>query len=386
LDYIYEKYIRHSDDSIINFFFDVKNGIYNKDNNINEDNKFEHAIEFISGVINVIQYIKNRYSTYFDIRNRLRFFFFCETGKSSYHKGIDMGYKSNRGLNDYLTRTKEDELFSQTTYFSIYTLNDIINMIPNSFFFLGEFKEFDYIPYVVYKRFFKSNDIGIVYSTDKDMYQLQSYTNCFEQLEKNPFPSKWHPGRLFINKDNYIERLLAKDMERYELTNDDKEFISNNFSLFRGIVGDAGDGVPGIKGIGYITFLKLFNKFSLKNIIMSRDFYNEKIKKMDFSKFDFKRESVLYDLEKIKDMEKEIKSSNTLKKLLDVENIKRVCMNIALMDYDVMYDRRISKDKDEIDSKLYNNNKFRSPKEIEKFINKTNLWTNHSYHKITITI
>jgi predicted nucleic-acid-binding Zn-ribbon protein len=85
-------------------------------------------------------------------------------------------------------------------------------------------------------------------------------------------------------------------------------------------------------------------------------------------------------------MEKEIKSSNTLKKLLDVENIKRVCMNIALMDYDVMYDRRISKDKDEIDSKLYNNNKFRSPKEIEKFINKTNLWTNHSYHKITITI
>jgi 5'-3' exonuclease len=251
---------------------------------------------------------------------------------------------------------------------------------------LGEFKEFDYIPYVIYKRFFKENDIGIVYSTDKDMYQLQSYTNCFEQLEKNSFPSKWHPGRLFINKENYVERILAKDLSRYELTNDDKEFIQNHFSLFRAIVGDSGDGVPGIKGIAYITFLKLFNKFSLKDAILSRSTYNDKIKKMDFSKFDFKKESVIYDLEKIENMEKEIKTSGTLKKLFDIENIKRVCMNLALMDYDIMYDRRMPKDKDEIDSKLFNSNKFRTNKEIERFINNTNLWNNHSYHKISISI
>ena len=378
LDYLYEKYMKHDPNKKLNFFFDVKNGIYNRDDNLNESNKLEHSVEFISAVTNVIQYIKNRYEGYVK-SDRLKFYFFCETGKSSYHRAIDMGYKANRGLNDYLARDTNSEMFSQIVFFSINVLKDLINMIPNAYFFLGEFMEFDYIPYVIYKKCFTKDDIGVVFSTDKDMYQLSSYTDQFEQLEKIPFKTKWHPGRLFINKDNYANRICYKDIQNLEANQ--IEFIQNHFSLLRAIIGDSGDGVPGIKSFGWKTIFK--NMELIQSVLLPRDIYNETIKKMDFFKFDFKRENSIFDLEKMNGLEK---LSPTMKKLFNEDAIKRVCMNIALMDYEVMMPRRKQKDNDVIESVLNFKDKFKTNEDIKSFIDGTKLWHMCPEFKISISL
>jgi len=386
LDYLVEKYINNGiRDYTFNFFFDVKNGIYNKDQNINQDTKLEHATEFISAVTNVVQYIKNRLSSVIDVERRIRFFFFCETGKSSYHKGIDFSYKSNRGINDYLLRTESDELFSEVIFFSIYVLRDIINMIPNCYFFLGEYREYDYIPYVVYKRMFTEKDIGIVFSTDKDMYQLGTYTDCFEQLEKQTYQSEWLPARAYINTHNYIERILGKDATP-EMLRLGRSFMHKHFSLVRAIIGDTGDGIDGIKGLHYKTLLGLVEKFKLDELLLPRDVYNETITKMDFFKFEYAYENSIFDLEKVKLLEKERKQSKKLDSLLTKEGIKTICKNIALMDFEVMYNRRLSNDKEEIDKILNNETKFKSQQEADDFIKATGLWNEHSYFKISIKI
>ena len=75
LDYLLNKYIQNSNKKL-NFFFDVKNGIYSYEE-INENNKGEHSVELISAVVNVIEYIKNRYSgnELFNIKEQLKFYF-----------------------------------------------------------------------------------------------------------------------------------------------------------------------------------------------------------------------------------------------------------------------------------------------------------------------
>lgn len=378
LDYLYEKYMKHDQTKKLNFFFDVKNGIYNADGNLTEANKLEHSVEFISAIVNVIQYIKNRYEGYIK-PDRLKFYFFCETGKSSYHRAIDMAYKSNRGLNDYLARDSNSEMFSQIMFFSINVLKDLINMIPNAYFFLGEFMEFDYIPYVIYKKCFTKDDVGVVFSTDKDMYQLSTYTDQFEQLEKMTFKTNWHPGRLFINKDNYASRICYKDIPNLEP--EQLEFIQKHFSLLRAIIGDSGDGVAGIKSFGWKTIFK--NMELIKSILLNRNVYNETIKKMDFFKFDFKRENSIFDLEKMGELKK---LSVTMKKLFNENAIKRICMNIALMDYDVMMPRRKQKDNDVIDTVLNFEDKFKSNEDIKTFIDDTNLWQKCPAFKISISL
>jgi len=387
LDYIFQKHIKDDPTKRINFFFDVKNGVYNPDV-ITESNKGEHAVELISAVTNVIQYIKNRYSTMFDITNRLRFFFFCETGKSSYHRGIDMAYKSNRGLNDYLARSESDQLMSQAMFFAIQVLNDIINMIPNAYYFMGEFAEYDYIPYVIYKRMFEARDVGIVFSTDRDMYQLQSYTTQFEQLEKltSMRGVDWHPGRLFVNRDNYVDRFIYKMIAESKLTVTDefKSFVANHFSLIRGILGDGGDGIPGIKGLGLLTIVKLFD--TVKKVILPRDEYNEKIKKMDFFRFDFERENSIFNLEVVKTLETEIKKSKKLSDLFTKVSMERICKNIALMDYEVMHYRRASHDTEYIDKILNNQTKFKTIPEIETFLDSTGLWKQYPGFKVNISL
>lgn len=385
LDYLVEKYIKNGiRDYTLNFFFDVKNGIYNKDQNINQDTKLDHATEFISGVTNVIQYIKNRLSSVIDVENRLRFFFFCETGKSAYHKAIDFSYKANRSINDFLMRTESDELFSEVTFFSIYVLKDIINMIPNSYFFLGEYKEYDYIPYVVYKRIFTEKDVGIVFSTDKDMYQLNSYTNCFEQLEKQTYQSDWLPARAYLNPHNYIERILGKDATP-DMIKVARSFMHNHFSLTRAITGDSGDGIDGIKGLHFKSILSLVEKFKLDELVLPRSVYNDTIVKMDFFKFDFENENSIFDLEKVKALAPARKTSKKLDSMLTTDGIKRICKNLALMDYDIMYHRR-SKDYEDVDKIINNEVKFKKQEEADEFIKSTGLWNEHSYFKISIKI
>jgi len=386
LDYLYEKYLKNDPKKVLNFFFDVKNGVYNYDT-LTEGNKLEHTVELITAIINVIQYIKSRYQSNYNIgHERLKFYFFCETGKSSYHRGIDMNYKSNRGLNDYLMRDDSNRLFSQIVFFSIKVLEEIINMIPNAHFFLGDFREFDYIPHVVHRYKFTDDDVTVIFSSDKDMYQMQSYMNNVEQLEKLTFKKKvdWHPGRLFINKDNYVDRITYQKNSKYILTDLDKTFAKEHFSLMRAIIGDTGDGVIGVKGIAYITLFKLLPK--MIDLILPRDEYNEKIKYMDFKKFDFKRENTIFDLSKIEGFEKEIKKSSKLKLLLESDTIEKLCKNIALMDYEIMVHRRKAKDKDIIMAVLNNTDKFKSDEEISDFINSTGLWTKCPQFKVTITL
>lgn len=398
LDYLYQKYLQGTDKRL-NFFFDVKNGISgdtdyidgNKFCSLREDNKLQHLVELVTAIINTIAYIKGRYATYDEEAcKRLRFFYFCETGKSSYHKGIDMAYKSNRGISDYLQRDERNELRGNIVLNAIQMLNGIMNLIPNTFFFAGTYSEYDFIPYVVFKRYFEDKDIGVIFSSDKDMYQIQSYCDKFEQLERLTSHNNnvdWHPGRMFVNNENYVVRFMHAlyKKEDFSISDSQMNFIRNNFSFIRGILGDPGDGIAGVPGVGMGTLMKFLD--TIIDLTLPRDKYNHTISHMTFNRFDYKYDESIFDLEKIKELLSEEKVVNpktgkmvkrkpvpkALQSIVSPKGIERICRNIALMDYDVMNNRR-TKDMEDIDAIYNNTNKFKTVDEAYKFLNETKLW------------
>ena len=408
IDYLSKKYLLNDDRSRLNIFFDLKNGLGGDTQRIDgvqrcsltQENKGEHLVELISSSINVMAFIQNRLSEVIKYKDRVRFFFFCETGKSSYHKGIDMGYKKSRGLNDFLSRDDSNNLHSEIVFNAIYMLKDIVNMIPNAYFFLGEYSEYDYIPYVVYKEIFDEHDTGVVFSSDRDMYQLQVYTDCFEQLEKIPFTggtNSWHPGRIFVNNSNYLDRLFYKLLiQGYELSDDVRKFISQHLSLVRAIIGDTGDGVKGILGFQDKTLLKHIKE--IMHVTLPRDAYNKTLQHMDFDRFDYMHDNTVFDLELVKKVlnpepvlneatgrkNKAKQPPKALSLLLSTNGIIRVCRNIALMDYAVMYTRR--KDLENIREVLDNKYKFKTAFEAQKFLDATGLWKLYPGIQVSINI
>lgn len=404
LDYLYMKYLKDNPNTRLNFFFDVKNGIGgdtewidgNRMSSLNEDNKVQHLVELVTAIINTIAYIKARYietsNTNADlINNRLRFFYFCEAGKSSYHKGIDMAYKRNRGISDYFDRDEHNELRGTIVLNAIQMLQGIMNMIPNTYFYMGEYAEYDFIPYVVSKRYFEDKDVGVIFSSDKDMYQMQAYSNKFEQLERMTSKAKnvnWHPGRMFVNHDNYIMRFFHAlyGKEDFQLTEEQYDYISKHWSLVRGILGDAGDGIQGVSGVGLSTLVKFID--TLKDITLDRDTYNHTLSHMTFNTFDYKYENSVFDVDKIKELNSTDKVVNpktgkmvkrkplpkALQEIISPKGIERICRNIGLMDYNVMYERRRLKEQEDFDKVFYNTNKFKTAFDIDKFLNETGLW------------
>lgn len=409
IDYIYQKYLQNYPNIRMNFFLDVKNGISGDStfidgmrmSSISNENKGQHLVELVTCIINVVAFIKTRLLDISNndvnlIDNRVRFFFFCEVGKSSYHRNIDMAYKRNRGINDVLNRDSfEVDLRGDIVFNAIQICRSIINMIPNCYFYMGEYAEYDFIPYVVAKRYFSNDDYGVILSTDKDMYQIQSYFPYrFEQLERlttNAKNVQWHPGRMYVDSDNYIMRFLHTLFNKagFELSEDDSNWIKNNWSLFRAFMGDSGDGISGIKGMGLHTLMK--NLKDIRSVTLSREVYNHNVAHLNFDRFDYNNNNVIFDMEKVKTLlaiptlkngkPGKIKVARVLQDTLSPKGIDRICRNLALMDYEVMYERRKSKEQLDYDNVYNNTNKFKNEIECINFINKTGLWKQYPMYK-----
>lgn len=396
LDYIKNTYLLSSENTRVNFFFDVKNGLSGdvaRDNGnvvslLTPENKGEHLVEFVTSIINLHSYILNRMSNVSNLHDRVRFFYFCETGKSSYHKAIDTLYKSNRHLNDFLSRDNHDPIKSEIVLNALNILEKIINRFPNHYFFFGKYREFDYIPYIIGSTYFEDRDVGILYSTDKDMYQMQSYMpGRFEQLEKLTTKAKgvdWHPGRLFVNTKNYIDRLLYSSYKSLpDLTETQRNFFVNHWSLIRAIIGDAGDNVTGISGIGFKTFVNLID--SLKDIVLDREEYNAHLSKISFNTFDYKNDNLIFDMSKVKELYSKSKSVKLLS-IIGPSAIERISRNIALMDYDVMKRRRQYDDKEVIDKVINFKDKFNSNEQAMQFIKATGLLNRYEDFGVSVNI
>ena len=410
VDYLYQKYLKEYPQTTLNFFLDVKNGISGdtsfvdgmRVNSITYENKGQHLVELVTAIINVVAFIKSRLLEISNndsnlIDNRVRFFFFCEVGKSSYHRAIDMAYKRNRGINDVLNRESiEVDLRGDIVFNAIQILNSIMNMIPSCYFYMGEYAEYDFIPYVIAKRYFKEYDYGVVFSSDKDMYQLQSYFPYkFEQLEKLTSKASsnitWHPGRMYVDSNNYVIRFLHSlyGKEGFTLSDEDKTWIENNWSLFRAFMGDSGDGVSGIKGMGLSTMMKSLK--TIKSISLPREEYNHNVAHIDFRLFDYKNNNSIFDMDKVKELfklpimkngkEGKCKLSKVLQEALSLKGIDRICKNLALMDYEIMYERRKHKEWEAFDSVFNNNNKFKNELDTVKFLDKTGLWKQYGMYK-----
>ena len=373
LDYINNKFL--SQGKRVNFFFDVKNGLSGDVSRadgqvvslLSQENKGEHLLEFVTSIINLHSYILGRTNA---DPNQIKFHFFCETGKSNYHKAIDMLYKSNRHLNDYLIRDEHDPLKTEIVFNALEILENVLNRFPNHYFYYGRFAEFDYIPYVIMSQYAEDKDIGILYSTDKDMYQIQSYIpDRLEQLEKIPVARaekvQWHPGRMFVNHENYLDRFIyskAKAMPKDIMTDDEIKYFKEHWSLMRAIVGDPGDNVTGFSGIGYKTLLGMFK--DIMPVTRPREEYNDRLSKMTFNKFDYANEPVVFDTEAIKKTYR----SKKLSAILSPSGVERICRNIALMDYHVMWKRRWMTDKPKIDVVVQGKKKFESEEQAYAFL------------------
>lgn len=362
LDYLLAKY----SDKNLNFFFDFKNGVFQKEELINE-NLHLSVSELIVTTMNVIPYIKNKLRTD-GFKNEIRFFFFTEVGKSYYHKALNIEYKRNRELNDFLFRTEENDVFSRMIFFSVDILEKTINYLPKCYFFKGEYLEYDFIPYAIAKTFFeKEKDVGIIFSNDKDMYQMQLFEEyIFEQYEKLYMKgeSNWHSGRLFINRDNFIERFCAS-LGVESIANEDKKFIRDYFVLIRAILGDEGDNIEGVKNIGLKTILK--NKEFFINTFRKNNELREVIKELKFSDYDSelaKKIFLKFDIEKVK--------SKRFKQLFEEANIERICRNIALMDFDIIWEKIRSNFKEHIESVLKNDKKVENKEQLMALISSLN--------------
>lgn len=378
LDYIKNKYV--SKGRRVNFFFDVKNGLSGDTARadgqvvslLSQANKGEHLMEFITSIMNLHAYIINRMEA--DPSN-IRFHFFCETGKSNYHKAIDMLYKSNRHLSDYLIRDEHDPLKTEIVFNALEILENVINRFPNHYFYYGRFAEFDYIPYIIMSQYAEDKDIGILYSTDKDMYQIQSYIpDRLEQLEKLPAlrsdKVQWHPGRMFIESSNYMERFMyskCKAMPETFMSQEQIDFFKNHWSLMRAIVGDPGDNVTGIAGIGYKVLVGLLK--DLMPVTRPREEYNDMIARMRFNMFDYRNRVSIFDIEAIQKTYK----SKKLSSILNPSSVERICRNIGLMDYEVMRRRRWGTDKPAIEKVLFNEKKFESIEQGYTFLKNAGL-------------
>lgn len=409
IDYLYTKYLKEYPNTKLNFFLDVKNGISGdtsfidgmRVNSITYDNKGQHLVELVTCIINVVAFIKSRLLEISNndsnlIDNRVRFFFFCEVGKSSYHRAIDMAYKRNRGINDILNRESIDvDLRGDIVFNAIQILNAIMNMIPTCYFYMGEYAEYDFIPYVVAKRYFSEYDYGVIFSSDKDMYQLQSYFPYrFEQLEKLTSKANnvnWHPGRMYVDSSNYVIRFLHAlyGKEGFTLSEEDKTWIENNWSMFRAFMGDSGDGVTGIKGMGLSTMMKHLN--IIKDITLPREEYNHNVAHIEFRLFDYKNKNSIFKMDKVNELlklpikkngkEGKCKAPKVIQEALSIKGIERICMNLALMDYEVMYERRKHKEWEVFDNVYYNTNKFKNEIQTMNFLNRTGLWKQYSMYK-----
>ena len=170
--------------------------------------------------------------------------FFFDRGQSIYHQQINKDYKGNRGIADFFDLDRADS----DLYWKVINKNwDLIykvgNKIPGVSIIRIEYIESDFIPYyAIHRTLENSNDYAhVVYSNDKDMYQILTQPNIFQFIKKKT-------SKILTSK-NTVEYLLKSD--------DDLPLDATWIPFLLAILGDDADGYKGVKGVGPKSIIKV---------------------------------------------------------------------------------------------------------------------------------
>ena len=184
---------------------------------------------------------------------------FDGSGGSQRRKKIYSEYKANRVANpkkprfnrkyNFQNKKQEDQLMR----LEMSRLIEYLENTPIQIITIDNIEADDTIAYI--KTLFNNSNI-IIMSSDRDFLQL---------VDKKT--TVWSPTK----KKHYTEKRV---LEEYKVS-------SNNFILYKTILGDKSDNIPGIKGWGSKTILKkidilknIDNTYNLKDIFSYADKYN----------------------------------------------------------------------------------------------------------------
>jgi len=175
----------------------------------------------------------------------ISFFVFLESGKSGYHTNIEPRYKANRKLTDFFGLDSDTkELFFNVMDKNYNVIEKVCNKLPDVTCIRLRYLEADFIPWYTVKNLnvMDEDQVGVIYSTDKDMLQ------CLDDGKMYQFYRHYKNHKILSGKDVFDH--YFKDTLEW---NYDPEYIA----LILAIVGDTADGIEGIKGIGDKTIKKV---------------------------------------------------------------------------------------------------------------------------------
>jgi len=179
----------------------------------------------------------------------INFYFFMESGKSTYHLEVYKDYKALRGVSDMFgLDLASRELFHKILDRNYNVTDKVVNKLPNCNFIRLNFLEADFMPYYLMKHILPKENVdsaaNIIYSTDKDMLQCLDGTNIFQ------FYRHYKQVKMLAYKDIYTH------FPKVELEVNDP---ASWFPLVLSIIGDDSDGFKGVKGIGPNKLIEIFD-------------------------------------------------------------------------------------------------------------------------------
>lgn len=186
------------------------------------------------------------YKSYGKKRNLdIKFCFFSERGKSSYHTELHSKYKDRRRITDVFGIDEADsELFGRILSRNWNLIHKVGNKIPNVAIARLDFLEADFVPYYVMNDYLEDSEewLHLICSSDKDMLQCLTQENRYQ----------------FIRKPNEHRIIGHEDALPYLLKTKEQLPIGAEYvPLALAIIGDSSDGYEGITGIAEKTFLKI---------------------------------------------------------------------------------------------------------------------------------
>jgi len=233
----------------VNLFIDLKNvlrGIYLKDvvENVVESSNHSRFVDtsIFSSLITFLSFHK----LWAYKRNvNINFFIFFETGHSVYHLNIDKDYKCSRKIASvYGVDVAYQEKFFEILHNNLQLSEKICSVLPSVYVLRLHNLECDFIPYYLLTRakFGQNpNQVNIIYSNDKDMWQtISERTFVFSKAGKEK--------KLII--PGFMKRFLKGDCD----------IDDSYFPLTKSIWGDKGDDIIGVNQVGNKSIIDMFSE------------------------------------------------------------------------------------------------------------------------------
>lgn len=232
----------------VNLFVDLKNvlrGTYMKNvvENVVESSSRSKFVD-TSIFSSVITFLKFHKIWAYKRNININFFFFFETGHSIYHLNIDKDYKCSRKIASiYGVAVEYQEQFFSILHSNLQLIEKICSVLPNIFVLRLHNLECDFIPYYLLTRakFAQNpNQINIIYSNDRDMWQAVG--------ERVYIFSKAGKEKKLITPGNLVQKFLKREC------NIDDSY----FPFIKAIYGDDGDDITGVNGVGPAGIIEMF--------------------------------------------------------------------------------------------------------------------------------